>query len=302
MIKNRLLKDIFFGTEIEKLDAGTSQVISILNNLQDFADIDRKDWENILDIVKSFFKSPIKGRFGGPITPGDAFFMAAFLAAKRPKSVIEVGVCAGVSSAFTLYAGRKLGLLKEGRKFLHSIDLLRFHGPAKNEVGQVVRLNHPDLLPYWNLIVETTMPDAVLHRPDILNAIRADQPSLGFIDANHMHPWPLIDTLAMTRMLPKNSWVLHQDTQVMERWLANSVELGVPCPTPCRGGNLVSTLWPGQKVIGWGMCYNMAAIKLDVTSEEIRSFSENAFQYPPEVGNAEAMSTGITIEEILKDK
>ena len=288
MIRNKLLGNIFFGTELEKLDSGTASTAHILRESDPaFREIADADWGRVREIVKGFFKNNLRGTFGGPITAGDAFFIAAYMAAIRPNAVIEVGVCSGVSSAFILYAAHKLGLVRDGKIFLQSVDLLKLHGDEKHEVGRVVNLNYPSLTQYWNLHVEVTAPMIALNRLDLKAEITSDGPTLAFIDANHMHPWPTVDALAIAQLLPRESWILLQDTQLMERWIANCVERGVPSPKPCRGVNLVTSLWPGSKVIGWDMCYNMGAIKLDAGGDAISSFVDLALHYPAETGKGQ---------------
>ncbi|MEI2419725.1 hypothetical protein V6O07_05585, partial [Arthrospira platensis SPKY2] len=193
MIRNKLLSKIFFGSELEKLGFGTvSTAYALMNLVPEFSNFDNHNFENVCEIVKGFFKNRLKGSFGGPITAGDAFFICAYLAAIKPSSVIEIGVCSGVSSAFILYAGHKLGLVEDGRIFLHSVDLLRLHGDEKCEVGRVVSMNYPSLAKYWKLNVEVTSPEIVLNLFKLNHEIISTEPSLAFIDANHMHPWPLI--------------------------------------------------------------------------------------------------------------
>ncbi len=288
MMRNKLLQNIFFGSELNKIDDGTVSTIEILKGADPaFGKLSDSEWTSLKSIVKGFFGKSIKGSFGGPITAGDAFFMAAYLAAFKPKSVIEIGVCSGVSSAFLLYAGDKLGLRKRGGTFLHSVDLLKFHGAEKNEVGRVVGMNYPSLAESWDLMVEVTAPELVENRQDLIKKIEASGPTLAFIDANHLHPWPSIDVLSVAKLLPKDSWIMLQDTQLMERWLANCVERGVPSPKPCRGPNLTTLLWPGSKVAGWDMCYNMGAVKLNVSEAQKLEFTTQILKYPAETGAGE---------------
>lgn len=281
------LGEAYFGNELARLRLGTAATVKTLTALRDFAGLDARDWGRVRLIVDGFFSRRVRGQFGGPITAGDGFFIAAFLAGLRPMAMLEVGVCSGVSSAFILYAAHKLGLVRDGRAFLTSIDLLALHGPDKLEVGRVVRLNYPSLLPYWRLHVGVTAPQVALgEAAELGSEIAASRATLAFIDANHAHPWPLADALAVQRMLPAGSWMLMQDAQLMERWLGHRIERGVPVPKPCRGVNLIASLWPGDKVIGWDICYNMAALKVPL--EGIASLRSQAMAYPRECSAAEA--------------
>jgi hypothetical protein len=89
--------------------------------------------------------------------------------------------------------------------------------------------------------------------------------------------------VALRRRLPHGSWVALQDNQMMERWLADCVEYGVPCPAPVRGVNLAVAHWPGTKLIGTGICYNCAAIRLDVDDRQFERFVDACLGYRPEI-------------------
>lgn len=271
MDAKELLSNVFAGSETDRLAEGTAQTKAALK----FFKLKPADWAKVDRTVQSFFGRRIKGKFGGPITAGDAYFIAAFMAAERPASMLEVGVCSGVSSAFILCAAHKLGLLKEGETFLHSVDLLSLHGPDQLEVGRAVRMNYPSLLPYWRLRTGVTAPEVAMS-----GGVGA--PALAFVDANHMHPWPMADVVAMTKLLPKGAWVLLQDIQLMERWLMNCVSRGIPSPRPCRGVSVAHAHWPGRKISGWGMCFNMGAICLDV--ENTDDFVRACMVHPSECG------------------
>ncbi|MEM9795178.1 MAG: class I SAM-dependent methyltransferase [Pseudomonadota bacterium] len=289
MIKNKLLKDIYFGSELEKLRQGSASTQDIMKKSDPiFQELTARDWGRIENIVSGFFSKPLRGKFGGPITAGDAFFMAAFMSAMQPKGMLEVGVCSGVSSAFILYAADKLGLLKPGKTFLQSVDLLKYHGEEGHEVGRVVGMNYPSLAENWKLHTGTTTPELVFDSNDFKDAIDDLGATLAFIDANHMHPWPALDVLSISKLLPAQSWIMMQDVQLMERWLANCVELGVPSPKPCRGVNVSTLLWPGTKISGWDMCYNMSALKLDVANAQYEDFIGKVKTYPAETGEGQA--------------
>ncbi len=280
MIRNKLLSDIFYGTELEKIASGTQSIRKILLNSD--PSFERVDWSQIEEIVKNYFQQRLKGQFGGPITAGDAFFMAAYMAAFRPASIIEVGIASGISSSFMLFAAEKLELLSHHRIFLHSVDLFLKHPKFNTEIGRVVWMNFPNLQQYWKAYLGETLADVAINRRDEI--VSNDGPTLAFIDANHLHPWPLVDLVAASTLVPSGSWVMLQDTQVMERWLANCVEQKVPCPRPCRGVNFVSTLWPGKKIIGTEMCFNMASVQLDQSDEGLEEFVRTCMSYPSEAG------------------
>lgn len=280
MLKNKLLSNIFYGSELPKLKDGTAALRELLRHSD--SSFSSVDWTVIHTIVMDFFSSSLKGQSGGPITAGDGYFIAAYLAAIQPTCLIEVGISSGVSSAFILYAGERLGLLKTGKTFLHSVDLFDKHPNFGFEIGRVVELNFPQFLKYWRPHFGKPLPELARDGTNEYKEITSDVPTMAFIDGNHMHPWPLVDLVAASRLIQEGSWALLQDTQMMERWLANCVEQGVPCPPPCRGVNYISTLWPASKVIGTGMSYNMAAVRCELPESDLKKFVLDCLKYPPE--------------------
>jgi hypothetical protein len=279
-MKNPLLKNIFYGSEIDKLDVGTQNVRSMLGKIPEFKTISYERWNFLLTITKDFFSKSLKGMFGGPITAGDAFFILTFMEAVRPQVMVEVGVCSGVSSCFILYAAERLNLVQSGKIFLYSFDLLRYHDKEqKDEIGVTVKLNYPELIQFWDLYIETTLIDLLFNNKKLYSKIFKNTKILAFVDANHYHPYPTIDTMILKYLMAENSWCLLQDTNVIERWAYDAIEKNTVMPYSCRGVNLVSTLWPGKKIIGTDMCYNMAALNFNIEYKKYKDFIHNISQY-----------------------
>ena len=281
---NKLLGDIFFGNELEKLDRGTAKTLDMVESyLGQGASRLREKRERVVQMATNFSKKRNRGRFGGMITAGDAVFIGAFLAGLRPRSVVELGVCSGQSSAFILVASERLGLLRDEEKFLYSIDAVTHFGPDKLPVGQVVDLEYPARKPHWSLHTEHTVMAVRDPEHPIQDIKSRGGAVVAFVDAEHAHPWPLIDVAILSEWLPKGSWILLQDIQLTERWLANSIERGVPCPRPQRGVGLVFNHWPGTKFAGQEMCYNMAAIQTGISAPQRRAFLDACRSYASEL-------------------
>ena len=154
----------------------------------------------------------------------------------RPNQMLELGVCSGVSSSFLLYAAQRLKLINSNHLFLESFDAVAIF--EEQRVGQVVNLNFPELAANWRLNVNHTASTLLTHQDQFREKFK-NQCVLAFVDAEHRHPWPLLDILILSNILPDDSGILIQDVCLTERWLANSLERGVECPDPCRGVQLV---------------------------------------------------------------
>jgi hypothetical protein len=57
------------------------------------------------------------------------------------------------------------------------------------------------------------------------------------------------------------------------------VKFNVPCPPPIRGVEHAYALWPGKKFSGINICYNMAAISLDVTKDDVLWYWKEILNY-----------------------
>ena len=277
---NLLLQNIFYGHELPRLEEGSSHLRQWIE--QTWPKVDdvsppNIDWPALYSHIRKFFKRPRPGLFDGPITAGDGLVIAAFMAAIRPASMIEIGTASGFSSAFTLETARAFGLTDEGKRFLYSIDIAASRDTG-DRTGQLLAQHYPELLSLWKLHAPATSLDIL--RKSLSLPIKG--PAIAFIDGGHTHPWPVADIIAMTRMLPRGSWVLLQDVQIMERWIADCILYGAPSPAPVRGAQLAVSLWPGTKWIGQNMCYNMAALKLDADDESVSHFITNALTYTDE--------------------
>lgn len=277
-----LLNNIYYGNELPKLEAGSKSLQDWFSSAWprlEKQERDSQDWPVLFKRVRDFFRRPRPGLFDGPITAGDGIAIAAFMSALRPKQMIEIGAASGFSSAFILDMAEGLGLLQKDEVFLQSLDIVAVR-PNGNRTGDLLRTLYPQHDPHWKLHAPATSVDILNGHLERLNA---GENALAFIDGGHTHPWPVTDVIAMRKQLPKGSWILLQDVQIMERWIADCVIHSVPSAEPVRGAQLAVSLWPGTKWIGQGMSYNMAAIKLDIDDEAFATYVRSALDYADEI-------------------
>jgi predicted O-methyltransferase YrrM len=153
------------------------------------------------DRIAALWKSLPKWA-SGTISTEDAAFLDAIIEKIRPGQVHEIGVASGTSSALILSSMEAYGA--NGPVWLHSYDLIAkcYFDPSHN-VGDATREMVPGLLDRWKLKVGTTA----------LDVRREERPAarpLYFIDANHIHPWPTLDLIALLPGLqPGDCVVLH---------------------------------------------------------------------------------------------
>lgn len=283
---NKLLENIHFGTELEKLAEGTRFDVERLAKILNAPNLHMKH-DRIVQMCMNFARRRNLGRFGGQITAGDMAFITAFMSAIKPGLMLEFGVCSGQSSAAILVVAHRLGLYEADVPFLHSFDIVETFNGHEKTVGQVVERNFPERLSHWSLFTRQTSESLLMADHPTRIALEGQESVLAFIDAEHRHPEPLVDILILNKILPSGSWILLQDIRLMERWLANSIERGVVCPAPERGVEHVMTHWPGRKVTGQGSSYNMGAISTGANMEDLRIFVDSCLSYPIEVDDGE---------------
>lgn len=268
-----LIGDAFFGSELGKLKHGTVSTVSALK-ARGF----KFDESKVLETVIEFFSVVPKKRFGGPITAGDAFFSTCILLSECAERMLEIGVASGVSSAYFLTAAEKFGILKDG-KWLTGVDISLDKGDG-NTTGQVVDERAADKKGFFDLLIGKTTYD-LLKSGELEEILKGK--ALVHIDANHRHPWPAIDVICIYLASAQRRWALMQDTQMMERWIFGTVLNGTPIPRPVRGSNLAFSHWPGRKIAGQDMCYNMGAVSLDVTRRDLIEYIDQISLYNTEM-------------------
>lgn len=140
----------------------------------------------------------------GSVTAEELLYFQDLIARHRPRSFIEVGTASGLSGGLIAllleeYGGRRLTTLDHDNTFF---------GDETKENGFLLEAIYP------------SGPVTIERRPF---TISVDVPSLGgtwdmgFVDANHWHPWPLLDTLALAPYLRGDRILLHHDLDLYRK-------------------------------------------------------------------------------------
>ena len=152
----------------------------------------------------------------GSITPADEDFLNAVIDKLRPERVYEIGVASGSSSAFILNS--MAAHADPAGTWLHSYDIAtQCYFDENMAVGSATRLMVPELLGRWKLNLGRTVLD-VPRDPE--------SRSLYFIDADHAHPAPTLDLIALlSRLRPGDHVVLH-DINLPKMYGGNHTDTG----------------------------------------------------------------------------
>jgi glycosyltransferase involved in cell wall biosynthesis/predicted O-methyltransferase YrrM len=180
----------------------------------------------------------------GYVSGSDALFLFEMVAGVKPVTVAEIGVASGVSSAVLLFALDQLPDA-EGR-VLHSVDVrANCYFDNAYKTGQACGEMYPSPRAQWRENYDN-------NAQDLRKALPAHSVDLTFIDANHMHPYPLLDLLQTTEFAKPGSWVVLHD-----------VDLPVQHPEfQTYGPRWLYQAWPFNKIKAFDEFASIAAVQL----------------------------------------
>ena len=185
----------------------------------------------------------------GGLSTGDAAFLAALVRRVQPWTVLELGVAAGTSSAALLVALDQLP--EPSRRTLYSADVRStcYFDPSY-ATGAAVAEMYPNPRSRWCLDVDGATARVATARN--ASAWTRRGIDLAFIDADHRHPWPLLDVLHLAPWLRREAWIALHD-----------IALARLCPAfQSHGAEWLFDAWPWAKRAGTGDAENIGAIQL----------------------------------------
>ncbi|MDG1943943.1 MAG: class I SAM-dependent methyltransferase [Halioglobus sp.] len=140
----------------------------------------------------------------GSIAKSEVLFLQKLIEEYRPQNFIEVGMASGIS-------GGSIAQMLDwcGAKTFTSIDYDNtfFGDPTKPNGFLIEKIYQGNNIEVAKLPFTTTLD---------LSSIGAKF-DMGFIDANHQHPWPLIDTLLLYPFLTSPKILIHHDLKLFRR-------------------------------------------------------------------------------------
>src|SRR4029078_1362633 len=135
----------------------------------------------------------------GYVSGEDAAFLKEMIAAHQPRQVVELGVASGSSSAAILHALDQLPTPEN--RVLHSCDVRpTCYFNDAFATGQACTEMSPEPRARWQREFE-------MDARRLIKTLPPASVDLTFIDANHAHPWPLLDLLHSSAIARPRSWV-----------------------------------------------------------------------------------------------
>ena len=147
-------------------------------------------------------------RYPGGIGSRDYFFLTCLVSILAPRRVIEIGTLTGFSTAIIAAAiHRQHGIRQRKSPSRPSIPIPIAASIKTRPIGFEI----PELIP--DLVSSVRIHTG--RESDFVREIAAPgEFGLAFIDADHRHPWPLLDVLRLAPCIESGGWILLHDIQL----------------------------------------------------------------------------------------
>lgn len=136
----------------------------------------------------------------GSISAEEAFFLQEGVAEDKPANVIEIGTASGLSTGFLAMFMHAC----HGSRII-SLDYdTTFWGDRSKETGYLAK----EIYSSNRVSLDIVRGKTASCLPQVVHNIEFD---LAFIDANHQHPWPTLDTICLLPFMRPGARVYHHD-------------------------------------------------------------------------------------------
>lgn len=217
------------------------------------------------------------GRPPGGISAQDYFFLTAFVSILAPHRVIEIGTLTGFSAAIIAAAIYR----QHGNTETISVETIDASAQCIVEETRPVGFAIAELIPE---IVSTVRVHPQRKSDFVRDLSAAGKFDLAFIDADHRHPWPLLDVLQIAPCLQPGGWIVLHDIQLAtygqeRREAGQALEADTP-----YGAERLFARWPFRKISS----AHIGAIELPLHKPALIPFALSLMEEPFEVAGKAA--------------
>ena len=222
-------------------------------------------------------------RYPGGIGSRDYFFLTALVSILAPHCVLEIGTLTGFSAAILAAAihrqhgARLAGAgLPSGRPRNITVETIDAQTHCLIDETKEVGFEIPNLIPD---LASTVRIHAGRESDFVRQLAGPDEFGLAFIDADHRHPWPLLDVLRLAPYVRGGGWIVLHDIQLgtcgkeMQEAGA-SLEAGAP-----YGAEWFFDRWPFRKI----RSFHIGAIELPRQKDALIPFALRLMDEPFEL-------------------
>jgi cephalosporin hydroxylase len=215
-------------------------------------------------------------RYPGGIGSRDYFFLTALVSILAPRRVIEIGTLTGFSAAIIAAAIHR----QHGNSGEISVETIDARTHCIIDETRLIGFEIPELIPD----LASTVRVHTRRESDFARELGArDEFGLAFIDADHRHPWPLLDLLRLAPYVQSGGWILLHDIQLGTygrklREAGQPLEGGTP-----YGAERLFEQWPFRKI----RSAHIGAVELPFRKAALIPLAQSLMEEPFEIsGNA----------------
>jgi len=213
-------------------------------------------------------------RYPGGIGSRDYFFLTCLVSILAPKRVIEIGTLTGFSTAIIAAAIYHQHRTRDAI----TVETIDADTHCIIDKSRPIGFEIPALIP--DLVATVRIHPG--RESDFVREIAAPgEFGLAFVDADHRHPWPLLDVLRLAPYLQPRGWIVLHDIQLgshgqAERAAGKSLEAGTP-----YGAEWLFERWPFRKI----RSFHIGAIELPPRNDALIPFALDLMNLPFEVSS-----------------
>lgn len=211
-------------------------------------------------------------RYPGGIGSRDYFFLTCLVSILAPCRVIEIGTLTGFSTAIIAAAVHRQHPDHAGI----TVETIDSQSDCIIDESRPVGFQIPDLIPD---LVSTVRVHSGRESDVVREIAQPGEFGLAFIDADHRHPWPLLDVLRLAPYLQTRAWIVLHDIQLgsygkSERAAGRQLEAEIP-----YGAEWLFDRWPFRKI----RSFHIGGIELPAQLDSLIPFALGLMGKPFEV-------------------
>ena len=211
-------------------------------------------------------------RYPGGIGSRDYFFLTALVSILAPRRVVEIGTLTGFSAAIIAAAIHR----QHGRTSGIAVETIDARTHCSIDETRPIGFEIPELIPD----LASTVRVHTERESDFVRELGTyDEFGLAFIDADHRHPWPLLDVLRLAPYVQASGWILLHDIQLgtygrKAEEAGETLEGGTP-----YGAEWLFDRWPFRKI----RSFHIGAIELPTNKAALVPFALSMMDEPFEI-------------------
>jgi methyltransferase family protein len=229
-------------------------------------------------------------RYPGGISSRDYFFLTALVSILAPRRVVEIGTLTGFSAAIIAAAIHRQH--PDSRAI--SVETIDVCSQCIIDETRPTGFEIPELIPE----IASTVRVHTGRKSDFARELATGgEFGLAFIDADHRHPWPLLDLVRLAACVQSRGWIVLHDIQ-LGSYGQEMRETGrsVGDETP-YGAERLFERWPFPKI----RSAHIGAVALPARKADLIPFALNLMEEPFEIASGAAKRVRRALYQALVD-